>query len=495
MRDELRPHPRRHVPRQLHHRGRRFRSGQALPRRRRGHRRRRRDRDRLHRHLGPVGRRDQRVVLADDVGCDLRGAVPRRPQHPDERRLLPRGAHGAAAGHAREPVRARGVRWAHHQRHRGHRSDPRGDGAGAPRPRGRGERADPRLLPHGHRRRRQAVGQPLLRLRRRRRAPRCRRSRRDRLLLPGWALGDPAGRAARGAVPVRRAPLTAAPRLRRRRAVARRPRHRAGDRAAGRRRAHGPRRPHRAAAAGRARRRRRRGGRLPRGARRRHRRRAPDQGGRRQAGGRRSLRDAHVRRRRARARRSTAMSTRCSPTCSARASPPTARHATTASSLDAAGTAVDHDATAALRAKLRTERHRERGGAGDERELVRRRRRRRHVHRRRARRHQRRGRRRQAPDHAGGSACRRHRRDPARARDLGRRARRRVARRARHHARDQRDPRAEGRPDRVRRHRRVRRPPAPRARSARRGGPLRPLLHHADAAGRAPPHVRGDASG
>ena len=41
------------------------------------------------------------------------------PEHPDERGLLPRRAHGAAAGNAREPVRARGVWWAHHQRHRG----------------------------------------------------------------------------------------------------------------------------------------------------------------------------------------------------------------------------------------------------------------------------------------------------------------------------------------------------------------------------------------
>ena len=77
MRDELDAHPGRHLPRQLHHRRRRLRAGQALPRRRRGHRGRRRDRDRLQRHVDPVGRRDQRVVLADDVGRDLRGAVPR----------------------------------------------------------------------------------------------------------------------------------------------------------------------------------------------------------------------------------------------------------------------------------------------------------------------------------------------------------------------------------------------------------------------------------
>ena len=83
-------------------------------------------------------------------------------------------------------------------------------------------------------------------------APRRRRARRHRLLLPRRPLGDPADRAARGAVPVRRPAVAAPARLRRRRAVARRPRHRDRDRAARRRRAHRARRPHRAPAAGRA---------------------------------------------------------------------------------------------------------------------------------------------------------------------------------------------------------------------------------------------------
>ena len=91
-------------------------------------------------------------------------------------------------------------------------------------------------------------------------------------------------------------------------------------------------------------------------ARRRHRRRAPDEGGRREARRRRPVRDAHVGRRRARAHRSTAMSTPCSPTCSARASRAEGARRDYGVVLDAAGAAVDHDATAARRSKLRTER-------------------------------------------------------------------------------------------------------------------------------------------
>ena len=68
---------------------------------------------------------------------------------------------------------------------------------------------------------------------------------------------------------------------------------------------------------------------------------------------------------------------------------------------------------------------------------------------------------------------------------------RRVAGRARHDARHQRDPRAEGRPARVRRHRGVRRSAPPGSGGSGRGRPLRPLLHHPDAAGRPAAHVRG----
>ena len=119
------PASRGHVPRELHHRRRRLRGGSALRGARRGDARRRRDRHRLRRHLAAVGRRDQRVVLADHVGGDLRGALPRRPEHPDERRLLPRGAHAAPTRDARQPEPAGRVRRARHQRDRGDRGDAR----------------------------------------------------------------------------------------------------------------------------------------------------------------------------------------------------------------------------------------------------------------------------------------------------------------------------------------------------------------------------------
>ena len=104
--------------------------------------------------------------------------------------------------------------------------------------------------------RRRRVAQPALRVRRARRPRRRRRLRRHRRVLPRRPLGDPAGGAARGAVPVRRAVGAPAPRLRRCGHVARRPRRRDRHRAARRRPPHRARRPHRGpSAAGRARRR------------------------------------------------------------------------------------------------------------------------------------------------------------------------------------------------------------------------------------------------
>ena len=102
---------------------------------------RRRDRRRLRRHVAAVGRRDQRVVLADHVGRDLRGALLRRPEHPDERRLLPRGDDAAPTRDARQPEPAGRVRRARHQRDRGDRGDARRPRAGASRPSRRAERA------------------------------------------------------------------------------------------------------------------------------------------------------------------------------------------------------------------------------------------------------------------------------------------------------------------------------------------------------------------
>ena len=108
----------------------------------------------------------------------------------------------------------------------------------ASRPSGRAERAHPRLLAHGDRQRRAPLGEPLLRLRRDRRAPRCRRARRNRLLLPRGSIGDPADRAARGAVPVRRPTVAPVARLRRYRPMAGRARYRDRRGAARGRRAH-----------------------------------------------------------------------------------------------------------------------------------------------------------------------------------------------------------------------------------------------------------------
>ena len=70
------------------------------------------------------------------VGRDLRGALPRRPEHPDERRLLPRRARctcraGRSSTRTRPP-RAAGASISVDRRDRG---DPRRAGAGASRPR------------------------------------------------------------------------------------------------------------------------------------------------------------------------------------------------------------------------------------------------------------------------------------------------------------------------------------------------------------------------
>ena len=288
-------------------------------------------RHRLRRHVAAVGRRDQRVVLADHVGGDLRGALPRGSDHPDERRLLPRGAHAAPTRDARQPEPAGRVRRARHQRDRGDRGGARRPRAGASRPSRRAQRAHPRVLAHGSRRRRSPVGEPVLRLRRYRRAPRRRRARRHRLLLPRRAVGDPADRAAGGAVPVRRPALAPAPRLRWRRPMARRARHRDRRRDARARRAHRARRPHRAPA---ARGRRRWCGRtrcVRGGARRRHDRGAVHQAGRHPPRRRRPLRHAHLGWRRPRATGGTRSATRSAPTCGAAGSRTRTPCATTAS--------------------------------------------------------------------------------------------------------------------------------------------------------------------
>ncbi len=130
-----------------------------------------------------------------------------------------RAVHGAAPTRdARQPEPARRVRRARHQRDRGDRGDARRARAGAcPIMRSR-----PSALIHVYSLTGvDADGRRWVSLfydfggiggRARRR-----RARRHRLLLPRWALGDPADRAAGGAVPVRRAALAPAPRLRRRR--------------------------------------------------------------------------------------------------------------------------------------------------------------------------------------------------------------------------------------------------------------------------------------
>ena len=121
----------------------------------------------------------------------------------------------SAAGDAREPGAARGVRRARHDRRGGGRGDPRGVVGRPTRARGRRELADPRVHAHRPRRRGPAVAEPVLRVRRPRRARRRRRARRDRRVLPRRPFRDPPARAARGAVPVRRAFDPVVARLRR----------------------------------------------------------------------------------------------------------------------------------------------------------------------------------------------------------------------------------------------------------------------------------------
>ena len=107
--------------------------------------RRRNGRRRLGGDVGAGAWRDQRVGLADVVRHRVRDPLLRRPDHPDERGVLPAVAGAPAAGVAGEPRPARRVRRAARDRRGRHRGDPAGARAGRARTCGRRQRADPRV--------------------------------------------------------------------------------------------------------------------------------------------------------------------------------------------------------------------------------------------------------------------------------------------------------------------------------------------------------------
>ena len=154
MRDELRPASRGHVPRQLHHRRRRVRSGSSASR---SHAAVTLDDGEIDIDFAGTSEQSGGAINASfsqtmsgviyAVRCLVDPSIPMNEGcFRAVRMQLPRG-------NAREPEPARGVRRAHHQRDRGDRGDARGAGAGAsPTIEVARERAHPRVLAHGHRR-------------------------------------------------------------------------------------------------------------------------------------------------------------------------------------------------------------------------------------------------------------------------------------------------------------------------------------------------------
>ena len=84
--------------------------------------RRRHDRHRPRRHVGTGSWRDQLVGVADPLGRHVRGALLRRPHHPDERGMFPPAAGRAPARDAGEPRSSGGLRRPPRHRGRRHRS-------------------------------------------------------------------------------------------------------------------------------------------------------------------------------------------------------------------------------------------------------------------------------------------------------------------------------------------------------------------------------------